>query len=487
MSYKFPTAVHPTHLQNFAQRLTQQLSFESARSKLMGVQEAFCKAGGYPDMHAAQQSIKKQNLFFSSTTQYILPTVKTHLLLEWAKKSWAQYKPFLSSAPSEETVKSILTAVWGFESWNDTLASVLSASQNIRQNFLPTGKNLKNLLANSNIYYPLGATADHTWVGISNYGAGTHTLAFGNKSSQRCAWVQQLADYRIQQGDTFVVFCSDTSGNLLNAIKKSTHAAGRPDPVVWNGESIVVPKNLTVDNVATWLSLWIDSSSRNLNDSNLLSWLKYVGQNWIQNRTSSTLSNYFVPSDENSLWSKLHPKTQEQLYFIAEATKNLPITQIDTDRDSQQVYVFNVCRWDCKDPENLLYSRIAHAALSSYLQLMSSEEGNYCDIIEKPRHQRMYTCVSLDTIFGGDMPFNYNEFSMARAFGKKVIHCIPDSSSISENKNIVECFMNKVFLPGYPYIVHTFNNEPHHLSGMNLSVMAGDNLYTIVSPFRLGE
>lgn len=191
-----------------------------------------------------------------------------------------------------------------------------------------------------------------------------------------------------------------------------------------------------------------------------------------------------MASDDNSLWSKLHPKTQEQLYFIAEATKKLPITELDTDRDSQHVYVFNVCRWDCKDPENLLYSRIAHAALSSYLQLMSSEEGNYRDIIEeKPRPQRMYTYVSLDTILWGDMPFNYNEFSMARAIGKKIIHCIPDFSPISENKNIVECFMNKVFLPGYPYIVDTFNN----LSGMNLSVMAGEDLYAIVAPFRLGE
>ena len=130
MPFSFPPAVQPIHLNNFCQRLTHHL--KNTPGSLMATQEAFCKAGGYPNAHAAQQNIIKQKAFFWTTSNNhsvdTLPSVAPKYLFEWAKRAWKKHRAHLS-LPTQITIQTMLAEIWGYALWENIELSLGTSDQ----------------------------------------------------------------------------------------------------------------------------------------------------------------------------------------------------------------------------------------------------------------------------------------------------------------------------------------------------------------------
>lgn len=484
MPFSFPAAVQSVHLNNFSQRLTQQLKITP--TSLMGVQEAFCKAGGYPNAHAAQHSKQQQQFWFipvrNNHSVDVLPSVPTKHLFEWAKQVWKKHRNALS-APTETTIQSMLASIWGYERWEDIGQRPLKTQTLLSQKLLmaPTLDQLCNLAVQSHttrpsgLYWPLGSH-EGQWIGTSVFTACCHTLVYGPLAEQ-APFLSNLAIHRMRQGDTLLVFLNENFSHMRETLKNAAHRQGKPFEYFARNSAVLVPAYIerTHDTGQTvqWLYKWINSERNPIKDSVFINWLEWVAQEWLKQWDGSahnTLSSLLDGAHHShSLWTQLQPQTQELLSSLSKTTATWPLQVVEL--TAGNTVVLDMPALGNTNENSLLWGRIAHSAYDPAYDLLGSTE-NY-DWLKKPNPEQkpLTTCLSVHTEIGGDVIGAAVGMAQSRAVGRAVVWAVEhyDSQWSLNSQTITANLNSKIYVsPHQAHIIlgdtletfkpHLFNN-----------------------------
>lgn len=192
----------------------------------MSVQNAFARAGGYPDRHAAEVSAKATRYFFNpllaightpATARHmpVLMGVKAHKLLEWGKHAWKKQRAMLSKPHfGIEDAQALLADAWSHPNW---AAAMLHTQQASKQPIMPqmrlkTAATLEQLAAicafrhgtnpnMSGLHTVLGENDSGQVIGLDVPQALTHLLAIDDYDARRHSTARRWIAKRVRAGD----------------------------------------------------------------------------------------------------------------------------------------------------------------------------------------------------------------------------------------------------------------------------------------------
>ena len=233
----------------FAQRLTQHLAPTEARSGLMALREAFARAGGFPDAHAAEQMIKHDNVWrnplagiglapMPARRAYRFLGIHPAKLFEWAKEAWRTQRPLLAAEPFDgRSARILLAGLWGHTSWDQALRfertqprertwrpELLRADtiEALREAGMGMGRgNFRGL------HMALGTTPEGQWVGVGMQQAMVHMLLTDEDRQRRYGVAQAWIAHRINCGDGAFVVDASANGDVTQACQAAARDVGR--------------------------------------------------------------------------------------------------------------------------------------------------------------------------------------------------------------------------------------------------------------------
>lgn len=458
MPFLFPPAVQSAHLNNFSQRLIHHL--QTAPTSLMGVQEAFCKAGGYPNAHAAQHSRQQQQFLFipveNNHSVDVLPSVPTKHLFEWAKQAWKKHRSSLSN-PTVTTIQSMLLSLWGYERWEDIGQRPLKNQSPFSQHLLRAAtldqlcnQDLRSHTARpSGLYLPLGQQ-DGQWIGTSVSAACCHTLVYGPIAEQ-APFLSNLAIHRMRQGDTLLVFLNEHLSKMRTSLKNAAHNQGQKFEYFASNSAVLVPayieRTRKTQDTTRWLHEWINSERNPIEDSQLINWLDWVAHKWLDQWDGSahnTLSLLLDGTDGVQLsWTQLQPQTQERLRSLSTITETWPLRVVEL--AAGVTVVLDMPALGNTNENSVLWGRIAYSAYNPvYGLLHTTENGDWLNPTQIP----LTTCLSVHTEIGADVIGASVGMAQSRAVGRPIVWAVEDYNSLlGENSQTITANINtKIFV-----------------------------------------
>ena len=467
MPFSFPPAVQSVHLNNFSQRLTHHL--QTAPTSLMGLQEAFCKAGGYPNAHAAQHNRQKQQFWFihigNNHSVDVLPSVPTKHLFEWAKQAWKKHRSSLSN-PTETTIQSMLASIWGYERWEDISQQTVkthplnSAQRLLRANTLDQLCNLAvqpYTTRPSGLYWPLGEH-DGQWIGTSVFTACCHTLVYGPPAEQ-IPFLSNLAIHRMRQGDTLLVFLNENLSTMRQSLKKAARAQGRPFEYFARNSAVLVPayieRSRNTRHTTQWLHNWINSEHNPMEDPLFTNWLEWVAEEWLKQWDGSAHNTLCSLLDgthhSHGVWAQLQPTTQERLKSLSTITQAWPLQVVELTVGG--TVVLDMPAIGNTNENSLLWGRIANSAYDPAYDLLDATKDaiEYGDLLKStPKQKPLTTCLSVHTEISGDVIGAVAGMAQSRAVGRAIVWAVEHyEPQWSENsKTIVANINSKIFVSG---------------------------------------
>lgn len=459
MPFLFPPAVQSAHLNNFSQRLIHHL--QTPPTSLMGVQEAFCKAGGYPNAHAAQHSRQQQQFLFipveNNHSVDVLPSVPTKHLFEWAKQAWKKHRSSLSH-PTVTTIQSMLLSIWGYERWEDIGQRATRTQNRIYSQHLLRAATLDQLCNRdvgshasrpSGLYLPLGQQ-DGQWIGTSVLTACCHTLVYGPPTEQ-VPFLSNLAIHRMRQGDTLLVFLNENLSKMRTSLKNAAHNQGEKFEYFASNSAVLVPayieRTRTLKDTTRWLHEWINSERNPIEDPLLMNWLEWVAHKWLDQWDGSahnTLSSLLDGTDNvPSSWTQLQTQTQERLRSLSTLTRAWPLRVVELTAGA--TVVLDMPALGNTNENSLLWGRIAYSAYNPvYGLLYTTENEDWLNPTQIP----LTTCLSIHTEIGADVIGASVGMAQSRAIGRAIVWAVEDYNSVlSKNSQTIIANINtKIFV-----------------------------------------
>lgn len=178
----------------FVDRLTTHLQPPASRQRLMAVREAFAKAAGFPDAHAAERAA---------------PPVEFPQALAWASQAWKHHRALLARDPFEEAdAEALLAAIWGYDSWMGVTVAI----------------SLLSLQGKGNWIHGKDGDTPAVWLGASEKGAlglserawEKHVLVIDEDEERRRKLAYGMAAERCLKGDRVVIFDGSPREPLLS-------------------------------------------------------------------------------------------------------------------------------------------------------------------------------------------------------------------------------------------------------------------------------
>lgn len=261
-----PSYTHAPQRQAFANRLAYHLAPTPSRQSLMALQEAFAKAGGFPDMHAAKVCWQKQSMFQQlmggspvpeeSLMAFRFLGVGPAKLFQWAKESRKKHRLILQRHPfALSDAEELLTALWKHRSWNDALSYqvvIKSSPEDSMSSYLMTAPTLDDLHEKSwkitaghtmygrtsGLYSTWGKrVSDQHWVGQIWANARSHALLVQDNPHLRYRTVLDQVMPRLAQQDTVIVLDASPSHALVDPIVREAASQGQTVHLIdWTGE-----------------------------------------------------------------------------------------------------------------------------------------------------------------------------------------------------------------------------------------------------------
>ena len=198
------TSLTTEQCNRFVDRLATHLHHPDARARLMAVREAFAKAAGFPDAHAAERANPSE------------PFSKTLL---WASQAWKKHSALLARNPfGRNEAEALIAEIWGYQSWR--AVTVVLDIQSKRDEGLWIHGTEGELPA-----LRLGQSEKGA-LGLSSKAWEKHVWVVDEDASRRRKIVFDWAKERYQSGDRVVVLDGSSQGPL------SADHFGVPDPLV---------------------------------------------------------------------------------------------------------------------------------------------------------------------------------------------------------------------------------------------------------------
>lgn len=243
-----PQGATPAQRDAFSKRLARHLLDPQTRSSLMHLREAFARAGGFSDAHAAQAAIKQDSIWrnpllalgaspSNSRPAYRFLGIHPDRLFEWARTAWRKYPQILAASPfTAEHARMLLACLWGYPSWSDAMAFERKGLRSDWSRALAMAPSLEGLhqkvetegrLNFRGLHIALGRTDRGEWVGLSMKRALTHALVIDEDRARRYAAASRWITHRINSDDS--VFLVDASAdNVVSvAAQNAAREAGR--------------------------------------------------------------------------------------------------------------------------------------------------------------------------------------------------------------------------------------------------------------------
>lgn len=262
-----PSYTYAPQRQAFANRLAFHLAPTTSRQSLMALQEAFAKAGGFPDAHAAKKFWQKQGLFQQLMGASPVPEeglmafrflgVGPAKLFQWSKESLNKHSSILEHHPfGQSDAEELLTALWKHVSWKEAL--IFQAPHKRRPehqwSYLMTAPTLDRLNEEAwkftvgsssygraaGLYCTWGQrTSDNHWVGQIWDSARNHALLVQDNADLRYRTVMAQVTQRLAQQDTVIVLDASPEQALLAPIVREASSQGQTVHVIdWTGETL---------------------------------------------------------------------------------------------------------------------------------------------------------------------------------------------------------------------------------------------------------
>lgn len=327
----------------FAQRLCYQLSLKKSRTGLMELREAFARAGGFPDAHAAESSIKKDNAWRNPLSSlglkpviaqpaYRFLGIHPKNLFDWAAEAWKKQRALLALENFDlDATRALLAALWGHASWKDALhferhaplpkdaPHILMAATLGSLRTLATARGRGNF---TGLHIALGQTPKGEWLGMGMQQAITHTVMINETRTERYTATRDWILHRINCLDGVCLFDASVDGQTGEEIMSMARSLGR------NVHFIDLTKQAPS---LPWLSLLSDYSLAHLlfnllkhkksdekTEAPLLSWCILVARRLISER--KTRGNSLVPY---SIFNALqNPRTNKDWWAYDLGIKN---------------------------------------------------------------------------------------------------------------------------------------------------------------------
>lgn len=487
MHFSFPPAVQAIHLNNFCQRLTHHL--KNTPGSLMATQEAFCKAGGYPNAHAAQQNILKQKAFFGTKSNNhsvdTLPSVAPKYLFEWVKRAWKKHRAHLS-LPTQITTQTMLAEIWGYALWENIELSLGKSDQFFANK--PLSASTLDKLCNveaagrtkrpAGLYFPLGRD-QNKWVGTSVFNALCHTLVFGPSPAQQVSFMTQLAVHRLRQGDTLLAFVGKGLPQVGAAITSAATAQGQTVEHIARHSHLLVPAHLVQAQnkalTADWLRQWVNSAQNPVDDPGFGLWLEWVAEEWLgqwANTPSNTLGALLDGrASGHALWTTLKAHTQERLIGVGHIIQRWGVRVVELTAGS--IVLVDMPHINETEETELVWGRVVRSAYNPCYDLLSSNpkiSENWAEILDPPKNQRPLTSwLFFHADPSSDVLGAAVSLAQARAVGRAITismqHYNPQWSE--ETKSVLGSFHTKILTEVREGKVITGRNltsyTPYHL------------------------
>ena len=480
-----PAGATPAQLNHFATRLARELNEPQARSGLMSVQNAFAKAGGYPDHHAAQASFKASwnplSPFGSSgkTTQSMyMPTlmgIKAHKLLEWGKYTWKKHRDILSQENiTVEDVHWILAKAWSHASWENAIEHSVrvGAGPTERQRGLLRASNLEKLAGmcqrkNSGslqnffgLHTVFGQNAEGHFLGVDTGQAMTHILAVDNDTQRRHATAKRWLEYRCGAGDGIILIDGSDEQVGERTLQEQTRQKYRERPFVvdWRGEKIFLPglENMSVATLTELLIVAINDEKQPFSDEDqkeLTSWILRGAKKAVQRREtgsgfdlSEMIQALWRPEKHLSWWGsemgnidfpepllEQHsclPDSWDEAYMrlfdqVGGIEQSGPLEQVyNRAIEEQKTIVFQLPK--TKSTLRASRERLVISTLKAWMarELGATQSSSYEDIVEQANtNTRVPTLLMfIDTALNGGGRGGAVIPAQARALGCAVVH-----------------------------------------------------------------
>lgn len=241
-----PQGSTPAQRDAFAQRLTRHLLSPDSRSSLMALREAFARAGGFPNAHAAAAAIKQDAVWanpFSvigrgpskATPAYRFLGIHPSKLFEWAKVAWRKNRQLLFTSPfTADMTRTLLADLWGFSSWDAALRFHRTTPLKKGTGLLlaRTMAGLHELASSGRgnskgLHISLGTTTNDQLVGLDFSHTLTHTLMLDEDRSRRYNSVNTWISHRINSNDGIFVVDASVQGTVGRKVQQDAMECSR--------------------------------------------------------------------------------------------------------------------------------------------------------------------------------------------------------------------------------------------------------------------
>ncbi len=227
-----PLYTNAAQRQAFANRLTHHLATIPPAPSLMALQEAFARAGGFPNAHAAQATLKRQkSVFFrlgmdaieDLSAPFLFLGIGPAKLFAWATESKKKHAAIVTRRPFlQADAEELLARLWKHESWDKALVyGHYPLPKPMNQRGLVSGSSLKELNEKAweqgnhqwrGLCSVWGRRpTDGHWVGQTRFSARDHTLLVEDNEQTRDALVMGQIAQRLAKKDRTIVM--DTSSD----------------------------------------------------------------------------------------------------------------------------------------------------------------------------------------------------------------------------------------------------------------------------------
>lgn len=240
-----PPSSTPAQRDAFAQRLFRHLLSQDNRASLMAVREAFAKAGGFPNAHAAEMAIRQDRAWVNplsavgfkpskARTAYRFLGIHPAKLFEWAKVAWRKYPHLLTLQPfDEQVVWALLAGLWGFKTWGDALIFYRSSSMDPRH--ILKAPDLTQLHAISSqgygnfkgLHISVGCTPEGKRIGLDFSQTLTHTLLLDEDRLRRYQAVENWINHRMHSNDGVFLMDASFDGQVAQHVQSMAYECNK--------------------------------------------------------------------------------------------------------------------------------------------------------------------------------------------------------------------------------------------------------------------
>lgn len=255
-----PLYTNASQRQAFANRLAYHLAALPAAPSLMALQEAFAQAGGFPNAHAAQATLKRQKsvlfrLGIGATEDLSAPFLFLGIgpakLFAWASESKKKYAAIVTRRPfTRADAEELLTRLWNHESWEKALDyDPLSLPDPFAQRRLVTAASLKELNKKAweqshrrfrGLCSVWGQRpTDEHWVGQTQCSARDHTLLLEDDDPTREALVKAQIAQRLAKKDRILLMDTSDDHRVGYWTKRQAQEQGHAVTVIdWTQQTL---------------------------------------------------------------------------------------------------------------------------------------------------------------------------------------------------------------------------------------------------------